>query len=617
MTRTQRVKWILGWALGSLLGLAPVSAQAAPTATPPSMDSLARPEYAHWPRRTQWRLAMAPATPGEAPALAQLVRTTTFTPVVRAWLALRLGSAYIYEVQPSLAAQQFLEARQRALALRDSVLYCRASYELCYAYQLLLQPRRGIAYGEEAVRWAPAGRPQLLAAAYTMMGECATKLRDYPLALRYYQAVLRYDPPTPGAPATFVKYYNLAETSLRMGQEAQALRFIDTATAYVPGIRAHNHGTPAYITIGLQQLQAQLALHRRNYARAAGLLEPLVRRARHDHDLVTERDNIELLAGALRQLGRYREALAYQRRYTELLHTMYEEQTGRQTQEMQVLYDTNQKERELGRQRQRIAALQRRAQQQQAQNRQRVLLLGALLAGAALMLGLGLLRQRARHARARRADAQHLRTRIATDLHDEVGTLLARVSMQADLLLQQALPAQSPALDRLLTNARAAAGTMRDIVWGIDAHSDTVSSLLDRMREHLDQSAAAAGLDTHLAVTDLPDEQPLASELRQHLYLIFKEAVTNATRHAQGATGIWVALGHEAGRIHLQVRDDGQPATGPAGRTGLGLRSMQQRAQALGAQLRAAGGPDGFVVHLVVPLQAGTGKSTAAGLSSR
>jgi signal transduction histidine kinase len=573
-------------------------------APPGPTDSLTRPEFIHWPRRTQWRLAKAAAQPGEAPALAQMMRTTAFSPAMRAWLTLRLGRAYIHEVQPSLAAQQFLETRQRALALHDTALYCHASYELCYAYQLLLQPRRGLACGEEAVRMAPARhRAGFLAAAYTMMGECAGKLHDFPLALRYYRQALRYDPPQPGTQATFVKYFNLAETSLRMDREAQCRRYLDTATATLPGIRTRDHGLPAYISIGLQQLQGTLALHHRDYAAAAAHFEPLIAQVRFNHDPVTERDVLELLVEALRHLGRYREALAYQSRYVELVHTMYEEQAGRQTQEMQVLYDTHQKEAELVRQRQRIAVLQLRTQQQQAQNRHRTWLVGALLAGAALLLALVLLRQRARHALARRADAQRLRDRIAADLHDEVGTLLARVSMQADLLRHtHTQPADTPALDRLLANTRAAAGLMRDIVWGIDSHADTTGALLDRMREYLDQVASPAGLHTHLTVAGLDDNWPLASELRQHLFLVFKEAVTNAVRHAQGATDLWVSLMRGQGELKLQVRDNGRPAP-PTGRiSGLGLRSMRQRATALRGTLVTGPARDtGFSVELSVP----------------
>jgi signal transduction histidine kinase len=220
-----------------------------------------------------------------------------------------------------------------------------------------------------------------------------------------------------------------------------------------------------------------------------------------------------------------------------------------------------------------------------------------LLGLAAVAAGFYVIHRR-RLARVRHNE--RLRSRIAADLHDEVGTLLTRVSMQAELL-RQTQPDPSPALDRLLSNSRAAAGTMRDIVWGIDAQADTVGALLDRMRDHLDQTAAPAGLNTHLATDGLPDHLALPPELRQHLYLVFKEAVTNAARHARHATDLWVTLVRGNGQLRLVVHNNGQ--TAGTSRSGMGLRNMQQRATALRGKLTAGPEPEGgFRVQLVVPM---------------
>ncbi len=186
---------------------------------------------------------------------------------------------------------------------------------------------------------------------------------------------------------------------------------------------------------------------------------------------------------------------------------------------------------------------------------------------------------------------ERLRTRIAADLHDEVGTLLTRISLQAEVL-RQTQPTGGPALDRLLNNSRTAARTMRDIVWSIDAHADTVGSLLDRMRDHLDQTATPAGFNTELLVTGLTDTAPLPPETRQQLYLIFKEAVANATKHARHATQLTVSLTRHAHTLTLLVQDDGQPYAS-ATRSGLGLRSMQQRAASIGGVLTAGFGEEG------------------------
>ena len=178
---------------------------------------------------------------------------------------------------------------------------------------------------------------------------------------------------------------------------------------------------------------------------------------------------------------------------------------------------------------------------------------------------------------------QALRSRIAADLHDEVGALLTRVNLQAEVLHETGATAQQ--LGELLDDSRAAVATMRDVVWSIDAHADTVGALLDRMRDHLDRSVEPAGWHFELRVENLTDTDALAPQVRQHLYLIFKEAVTNALRHAHHATTLRVYFGQQGRRLLLDVWDDGQPHPGPAARSGLGLRSMTQRAAALGGQL--------------------------------
>jgi signal transduction histidine kinase len=254
----------------------------------------------------------------------------------------------------------------------------------------------------------------------------------------------------------------------------------------------------------------------------------------------------------------------------------------------------------LDREHQALARLRARLHLAEYDRRRAWLSAATLAAGLVLTLGLGW--WASRRWRQRAAHEEHLRARLAADLHDEVGTLLARVSMQADLLHQQQ-PEPSPALTRLLGNSHAAARTMRDIVWSIDAQADTVGALLDRIRDYLDHTATPAGLRTQLRTNGLHDDQPLPSELRQHLYLIFKEAVANTLQHAAHATTLTVTLTHYAVArdLLLTIEDDGDPAT-PAGRQGVGLHTMQLRATTLRGTLAAGRRSEGgFRVQLQVP----------------
>ena len=141
----------------------------------------------------------------------------------------------------------------------------------------------------------------------------------------------------------------------------------------------------------------------------------------------------------------------------------------------------------------------------------------------------------------------------------------------------------------------------------VDAGADSLAALVDRIRDHLDATARATGRQLLFDDAHLPPKlnQPLPPTVRQHVYLIFKEAVTNVLVHAPQATKLAVTLTHYAvaSDLVLTIEDDGHPATAP-GRSGVGLRTMLLRASALRGTLEA--GPrreGGFRVQLQVPFK--------------
>ena len=233
-------------------------------------------------------------------------------------------------------------------------------------------------------------------------------------------------------------------------------------------------------------------------------------------------------------------------------------------------------------------------------------LVGLLAAIGLVGLAYGLFWLQGRRARRDALRDARLRDELAANLHDEVGGLLTKISLMAEVLQQPAdepaapsaapAPADDPALHqlaaRLLLNSRAAVQALRDVVWSIDSRANSVQALLDRMEDHLDQTAAAAGLVHTFEAGPLPHLQALRPLVRKHVYLVFKEAVTNAVRHGKGATMLQVRLLREGSYFVLEITDDGQNAAAP-GRSGLGLRSMAARAQAIGGTLSTGSRSDG------------------------
>lgn len=206
---------------------------------------------------------------------------------------------------------------------------------------------------------------------------------------------------------------------------------------------------------------------------------------------------------------------------------------------------------------------------------------------------------RYRRREARRQEA--LRTRIAADLHDEVGSMLTQISMQSTLLREgHYAPAQQQTyLDQMADASRRAARQMSDAVWSIDARYDSAASLLDRLRDHAHEVLPPAGLEVDFGAEAAVATVAVPLATRQALYSIYKEALHNVVKHAQ-AQQVQVRLGLPGGQLELVIRDDGRGTTAASRPGGQGLPNMRMRAQAVGGTVQVeAGGPGlGLVVRL-------------------
>lgn len=170
-----------------------------------------------------------------------------------------------------------------------------------------------------------------------------------------------------------------------------------------------------------------------------------------------------------------------------------------------------------------------------------------------------------------------LRTRIASDLHDDVGGLLTGIAMQTEILELAKGPPEKSKLQNLRELSKNALSRMRDVVWSIDARRDKIGDLLDRMREQAEEMLAAKGIQYKITTHNLNEEKVLPIDIRQHLYLIFKEALSNAVRHAQ-ATRVEVNLGNNGAAFEMRIRDNGIGLDEAKKATGLGLDNMKRRA---------------------------------------
>jgi signal transduction histidine kinase len=180
---------------------------------------------------------------------------------------------------------------------------------------------------------------------------------------------------------------------------------------------------------------------------------------------------------------------------------------------------------------------------------------------------------------------ERIRVQISSDLHDDVGTLLAGLAMQSEALELSASEKDKSKLHRISVISRNAMTHMRDTVWAIDARKDKLEDLLDRMREHAEETLGPRDIRFDFEISNLSLKQMLPTNIRQNLYLIYKEAVTNAAKHSNGNL-VTVQLKKSVEGFEMRIQDNGTVAEKSYKTTGLGTSNMQMRAEKIGGKLR-------------------------------
>jgi len=178
---------------------------------------------------------------------------------------------------------------------------------------------------------------------------------------------------------------------------------------------------------------------------------------------------------------------------------------------------------------------------------------------------------------------ERIRNKIASDLHDEVGSSLTRISIYSDLVQSGSSEAESKSYLQGISNlSREVVLTMSDIVWSIDNRYDKMEALVLRMKDFGTELLQARNIEFDFQVSGMNGDKSLDPVLKQNLYLIFKEAVNNIVKHA-GAKHVSVTLRNEATTFLLSIRDDGYGVDISKSTKGNGLRNMKRRADVINA----------------------------------
>lgn len=199
------------------------------------------------------------------------------------------------------------------------------------------------------------------------------------------------------------------------------------------------------------------------------------------------------------------------------------------------------------------------------------------------------------------------KTRIAADMHDELGAALTRiVTLGETAKVQVANGLQNRAtLDHITQAARDVTARMSELIWVINPRHDTLENLTVYLREHTAKQFEGSAIAAHLDFETMPADCQISATFRRNVLLVVTEALHNIVKHA-GATEVRLRIASESSELTIRIEDNGRgfevvARTG----TGNGLGNMRRRIADLGGSFDIQSAPgQGTRIQIRAPLPA-------------
>ncbi|QTN32926.1 ATP-binding protein [Akkermansiaceae bacterium] len=206
---------------------------------------------------------------------------------------------------------------------------------------------------------------------------------------------------------------------------------------------------------------------------------------------------------------------------------------------------------------------------------------------------------------AARSALEEERSRIARDIHDDLGASLTRISL---LSQPSGGEERDPVLDQIQTTTRHLMRSMDEVVWAISPEHDTFDDLASYVSAYAQDLLSIAGIRCRLDMPmDLP-EYSLSSQLRHNLFLAFKEALNNAVKYSN-ASEVRISISIADGVFCLKVADNGggidanSPAEPARQNAGSGLQNMTGRMNEIGGSCTVSSSANGTLVEFSIPFR--------------
>jgi signal transduction histidine kinase/ligand-binding sensor domain-containing protein len=193
---------------------------------------------------------------------------------------------------------------------------------------------------------------------------------------------------------------------------------------------------------------------------------------------------------------------------------------------------------------------------------------------------------------------ERVRSRISSDLHDDIGSTLSSISIISEGAIKENNPvAAKEMIKEINENAVWILDKMDDIIWCVNPKNDSFTHFMLRIRKFGAALFEAKGIEYDISIDENIPDNPLSMASRQHMYLILKEAINNLVKYS-GASYASLSMQLNANFLDIIVKDNGKGFDTNDVRRGNGLYNMKRRASMLNAILNIESSEKGTIVFL-------------------
>lgn len=287
--------------------------------------------------------------------------------------------------------------------------------------------------------------------------------------------------------------------------------------------------------------------------------------------------NYQFLADAYKNLKQYDsayQALQLKVYWSDLIFNREKENA---VAEMQTKYETEKKEKQI--------LLSEKEISKQKHQKNFIIVSAILLIGSVLFF---LINHQLRKKLQYEKKLQTEKTRISSDLHDEIGSSLTGISIFSELAQKQMQKQNYSDAEGVITTigdtSRELIENMSDFIWAVNPENDDFENMLNRLHSFASRILDVKQIEFQYDIKGAIENYNLSMENRHHIYMILKEAIHNAAKYS-GAKRVFLKVSESDKNLHFEVGDDGIGFQADTQYEGNGLKNMRNRASEIQAGL--------------------------------